>query len=223
MKKAGISFLTLLTSLFIAGSTAAHVALDYPAGGETFTAGETVDIQWHILIPHDQENWDLYFSPDGGTNWETIQLDLPVSQLNYQWTVPELATEQARIKIYMDNTVGSYEDASGDFTIQEASTSVQMQSEHPQISELYSNYPNPFNPITLIGYKLSNAGNVQLTIYNQLGEQIKTLVNEKQSAGFYQVQWDGRDNKGEPVSNGVYLYRLKAGSFIQTRKMVLSR
>ncbi len=223
MKKAGISSLTLLASLFVAGSAAAHVALDYPIGGETFTAGETVDIQWHILIPHDQENWDLYFSPDSGANWETIQLNLPISQLNYQWIVPELATEQARIKIYMDNTGSDYEDVSGDFTIQEVSTSVQMQEEHPQISALYSNYPNPFNPITLIGYKLSNTGNVQLTIYNLLGEQIKTLVNERQSAGIYQVQWDGRDNKGEPVSNGVYLYRLKAGSFIQMRKMVLSR
>jgi flagellar hook assembly protein FlgD len=62
---------------------------------------------------------------------------------------------------------------------------------------------------------------ILVLIYNQLGQQVNALVNKRQSVGIYQVQWDGRNHYGESVSSGVYLYRLKAGSFIQTRKMLL--
>jgi len=88
---------------------------------------------------------------------------------------------------------------------------------------LNQNHPNPFNPSTRISYQLSSISEVELTIYNQLGQEVKTLVNVRQLAGHYYVQWDGSDHKGTPVVSGVYLYRLKAGSFIQTRKMLLLR
>jgi hypothetical protein len=223
MMKVCFTFFPLLISLIVVDCTVAHVVLDYPVGGETFVIGDNVNIQWHISISHNQENWDLYFSDDGGANWEAIQLDLHPAQLSYQWIVPQLATEQARIKIYMDNTGGDYDDISADFTIQESTASVKESEEYPQIFALYPNYPNPFNPITLISYELSTVSDVQLTIYNLLGQRVKSLVNERQSVGIYQVQWDGRDIKGESVSSGIYLYRLQAGSFIQTRKMVLVR
>ena len=68
--------LSLLTFLILAGNILAHVQLDYPTGGETFTAGEIISIHWHVEIPHNQLNWDLYFSPDGGGSWQIIQLDM---------------------------------------------------------------------------------------------------------------------------------------------------
>jgi hypothetical protein len=89
--------------------------------------------------------------------------------------------------------------------------------------EVYQNYPNPFNPTTFISYQLSTVSDVELTIYNQLGQKVRTLVNARKPAGTYQIQWDGRDNAGNQVTSGVYLYRLKAGSFVQVRKMVLLR
>lgn len=95
----------------------AHVALDYPVGGETFNQGDTVNVQWHIVINHDLQNWDLYFSDDGGVSWQVVELDLPPGQLNYLWVVPGIPTTQGRIKIYMDNSGTDYEDQSGDFTI----------------------------------------------------------------------------------------------------------
>ena len=223
MKKVYLSLFPLLTSLLLVGTAAAHVVLDYPLGGETFVVGDKINIQWHIAISHEQENWDLYFSPDGGANWQAIQLDLPSNQLNYQWVLPQVITQQARIRIYTDNTGVDYEDSSNDFTIQASTTSLESRGENPHIFALYANYPNPFNPITFIGYQISTASEVQLVIYNQLGQQVKSLVNERQAAGFYQVQWDSHNNKEELVSSGVYLYRLKAGSFIQMRKMVLLR
>ncbi len=93
----------------------------------------------------------------------------------------------------------------------------------PERFVLFQNYPNPFNPMTVIRYQLSGPVDVELTIYNQLGQRVKTLVSKRQPAGAYQIQWDGRDNWEELVSSGVYLYRLKAGSFVHARKMVLLR
>ena len=95
--------------------------------------------------------------------------------------------------------------------------------EIPKEFSLNQNYPNPFNPTTVISYHLSAVSDVELTIYNQLGQRIKTLVKERQHAGAYQIEWDGRDHVGKQVASGVYLYRLKAGSFVETRKMVLLR
>jgi hypothetical protein len=114
-----LKVIVLAFLLFIgAGSAAkAHVALDYPVGGETFNQGDTVNVQWHIVIPHDLQNWDLYFSDDGGATWQVIELDLPPPQLNYNWVVPGISTTQGRIRIYMDNTGVDYEDQSDDFTI----------------------------------------------------------------------------------------------------------
>lgn len=105
----------------VAAVSHAHVALDFPVGGETFNEGEEINIRWHIVIPHDLQNWDLYFSDDGGASWQVIELDLPPDQLDYLWTVPGISTTQGRIRIYMDNSGTDYEDQSDDFTIVAAS------------------------------------------------------------------------------------------------------
>jgi hypothetical protein len=216
MKKVSLSFLTLLISLMSAGGVAAHVQLDYPVGGETFVAGETVNIQWHIVIMHNQENWDLYFSPDGGENLEVIQLDLPSSQLNYQWTVPQIATENAQVRIVMDNIGGNYEGISGHFTIQETPTSVEVRGENPKTFTLPANYPNPFNPSTTIKFSLPRTGYVRLQVFNILGEVVATLVSEELNAGTYTTLWNA-----SRMASGAYFYRLQAADFVDTKKLLL--
>ena len=109
----------------------AHVQLDYPKGGETFEAGEVVSVHWREIIPHILLNWDLYFSSDGGTSWQVINEDISAEQTSYQWTVPEIATEQARIMIVQDNQNADYDDVSGDFTITAAPASVQTGNDIP--------------------------------------------------------------------------------------------
>lgn len=94
-------------------------------------------------------------------------------------------------------------------------------SDFPTEFILEQNYPNPFNPSTIIKYALSSPQHIELTIYNQLGQRIKTLAKMRQPAGAYQIEWDGQDQVGKQVASGVYLYRLKAGSYIRIRKMVL--
>ena len=86
---------------------------------------------------------------------------------------------------------------------------------------LHQNYPNPFNPITSIRYDLPEAALVTLTIYDLIGREITQLVNTTQEAGYRSVRWDATDSFGKPVSAGVYLYQIRSGGFVQTRKMVL--
>ncbi|MEJ2104623.1 MAG: FlgD immunoglobulin-like domain containing protein [Ignavibacteriaceae bacterium] len=88
---------------------------------------------------------------------------------------------------------------------------------------LFQNYPNPFNPSTIIAYQLASESEVSLTVYNLAGQEIRTLVNERQSAGPQQVVWDGKDLHGNQVASGIYLYRLKTENNIQTRKMILMK
>jgi photosystem II stability/assembly factor-like uncharacterized protein len=88
---------------------------------------------------------------------------------------------------------------------------------------LSQNYPNPFNPVTTITYNLTRNSIVVLSIYNTLGQKIRTLVNTYQPTGDYQVVWDGRDNHGQPVPSGVYIYRLQVENFSDSRKMMLIR
>jgi len=86
---------------------------------------------------------------------------------------------------------------------------------------LQRNFPNPFNPETKINYELPRNSKVLLKIYNELGEEVRTLVDKEQPAGRYQVKWDGRDNNYQHVATGVYFYRLSAEGVAQTRKMLL--
>ena len=81
---------------------------------------------------------------------------------------------------------------------------------------LYQNYPNPFNPVTTVKYAIPKVANVELKIFNVLGQEVKTLVNETRAPGYYEVQF----NAGN-FASGVYLYRLKVGEFMKTGKMML--
>jgi len=87
--------------------------------------------------------------------------------------------------------------------------------------ELHQNHPNPFNPETTIMYALPTAGRVVIKIYNMLGKEIRTLVDENQSAGYKSVVWDGKTDSGQQVSSGVYVYKLSAGGEQHFKKMLL--
>ena len=94
----------------------------------------------------------------------------------------------------------------------------------PHEFELSQNYPNPFNPSTTIEYKLSERGQVNLTIYNAVGQQVRALLqNENQMQGTHTIRWDGRNDAGSLMSSGVYFYRLHVGDQVQSHKMVLMK
>ncbi|MBL7094528.1 T9SS type A sorting domain-containing protein [candidate division KSB1 bacterium] len=93
----------------------------------------------------------------------------------------------------------------------------------PMEFELLPNYPNPFNPATTIKYQLPKNSFVSIKIYNVMGKEIVTLVNEEVDAGFHQVVWDARDVADLDLSSGVYIYHIQAGDFMESRKMMLIR
>jgi len=96
-------------------------------------------------------------------------------------------------------------------------------SELPSEFALAQNYPNPFNPSTTIRYALPQPGHVKLVIYDLLGAKIRTLVDGREAAGFKQITWDAKNDKGERVPSGVYVYRMEAGEFVRARKLTVMK
>jgi hypothetical protein len=97
-------------------------------------------------------------------------------------------------------------------------------SEGPVLPEkfaLHQNYPNPFNPTTFIKYDLPKEAVVRIVIYDLMGREVRALVNEKQNAGYKSVLWDGKDNNGQNVASGIYIYHMTAGDYRKSLKMTI--
>ena len=160
----------------------------------------------------------IYYSPDGGENWFNSSQGLKcqyVTSLKFHPTSPET--------LY----AGTY--GSGLYkTLEETGVEEEQEAQLPEKISLYQNYPNPFNPTTTIHYTVHGSQfmvhspiHTTLTIYNVLGQKVRTLVDEFKLPGEHRVIWDGKDEKGNPVSSGVYFYKLKVGDFSQVKKMLL--
>ncbi len=93
----------------------------------------------------------------------------------------------------------------------------------PVVTELSGNYPNPFNPVTKIKFAVSEPGVVNIEIYNIKGEKVKTLVDGFREANYYTEEWNGTDDNNNTVSSGVYFYKMKAGRYTSTKKMILMK
>jgi hypothetical protein len=91
----------------------------------------------------------------------------------------------------------------------------------PQKFAVSQNYPNPFNPQTTIKYHLSTRADVEIVVLNLLGQKVKSFNQGTQSVGGYDITWNGLDESGEPVASGVYFYRIRAGEFSSSKKMLL--
>jgi hypothetical protein len=102
----------------------------------------------------------------------------------------------------------------------QASISLEKNQEVPERFSLFQNYPNPFNPETNISFSLPQESQVNLKIYNLKGQLVKVLVKAKLSAGIHAFSWNGKDESGKDVSSGIYFYKLTAGEYSETRKMV---
>ncbi|RLC47570.1 MAG: hypothetical protein DRH57_03830, partial [Candidatus Cloacimonadota bacterium] len=117
------------------------------------------------------------------------------------------------------------------FLITSSTPTDNYQSNMPHSFELKQNYPNPFFigsgygelPKTRITYQLPKASNVKIVVYNIKGELVKTLVNERKDAGYYNVIWNGKNDKSRLVGTGIYFYQLKSGNNSKIKKMLLLR
>lgn len=122
-------------------------------------------------------------------------------------------------ELFFNNKFWSYNESNNSLNIYNLITvgvEANNNLSNPEGFTLAQNYPNPFNPSTKISYQLPVAGNVTLKIYNLMGEEVAILINEEKAIGNYEVQFEASE-----LTSGVYFYRLQAGDFIQTRKMIL--
>lgn len=142
-------------------------------------------------------------------------------RLKFSGTVP-VKFEQTTIHHQEGISLISSEAKELSFEFDPAPTNVTEEKKSiPVEFALSQNYPNPFNPETQIEYALPSNSYVKLNIYNVLGQKVKTLVDEKMSAGYHSALWDGKDDKGDDVSSGIYFYKLQTDKFDQVKKMLL--
>ena len=155
----------------------------------------------------------LGYSPDGDVLWTQIYIGPDYEgQSDYPH---EIAVDEAT-NVFV--AAHSWGDNGNDFT-----TIMYMQGitavglvETPEDFALYQNYPNPFNPATKINYSVAEVGFVTLKVYDVLGNEVASLVNEEKTAGSYEINFDGSE-----LTSGIYFYKLKAGNYVETKKMIL--
>ncbi|RKY97823.1 MAG: hypothetical protein DRQ13_04195 [Ignavibacteriae bacterium] len=186
-----------------------------PNGGESWVAGTQQNITWTSEFV---ENVKIELSLTNGANWNTIVDSIPSTGI-YSWlvNVPQ-SSIQSRIRItnILDQAV--YDVSDQVFTIQVPVDVENQLSGLPKEYKLTQNYPNPFNPSTTIKFAVPIESNVNLSIYNVMGELVSTLVNEQKKPGYYEYEFNA-----STIASGVYLYRIKAGSFVETKKMALMK
>ncbi len=188
---------------------------DYPAPVEmlAFTSsveGRNVDLKWTTSSELNNSGFDIERAAEGG-EWSKLGF------VNGSGTVSE-----RRDYAYTDRNIetGSYRyrlkqiDFNGNFEYYELPEVVSIGV--PDKYELTQNYPNPFNPVTTISYGLPDDGIVTIKVYDMLGREVKTLVNEMKTAGYYKIQFTAAD-----LAGGAYFCRMKAGNFVAVKRMVL--
>ena len=152
-------------------------------------------------------NDGIYSSMDTGKTWQLYGQGIPPGV-----SVNSLLLDENGY-LYAGTSSGVvYKSALSTVGVAKVPTSI------PYTWMLEQNYPNPFNPSTLINYQISTLSKVSLKVYDLLGREIVTLINEEQSAGPHMVKWDASH-----VATGVYFYMLAAGGFVQTKKMLLMK
>jgi len=144
------------------------------------------------------------------------------TEYTMDYTIPEeTGAMSVRLHPYTRFTGTIYFD---DFTVKEIGETTDIEDNDkntPLTFELGNNYPNPFNPTTTLEYSIPDAGRITLEIFNVLGQNVLTLVDEDQPRGRYQVMWDGKDKAGSLVGSGIYFYQLRTSKAVTVKKMVL--
>jgi len=154
----------------------------------------------------------IYKSTDAGNNWIDISEGLPL--------IGSSSTNE-KIHVVGQNVLcGTYATGVYKSPLSEIVVSVDNpdQLKDPDSFVLGQNYPNPFNPTTTIRFSIQNKSNVKITILNAIGEEVAVVLNEEKEAGFHQVEFNAAN-----LPSGVYFYQLRAGSFVQTKKMILMK
>ena len=185
-----------------------------PNGGEYWVIGNTYQVEWT------SENVDfvkMFLTTDNGFSWELFAENVTSSDGSYDFDVPIITSNQCKIKIVDESNDLTFDESDSVFTI-DIFVSVEdyFGDGIPTEYNLNQNFPNPFNPTTTISYSIPKEGLVTIKIYNAIGEEVVTVVNEIKQVGNYEIQFNAA-----ALPSGIYFYRIQAGSFVETKKMIL--
>ena len=183
------------------------------------------------LAPAPAVGYDSWFWGKIVVNGDTVSVwafadgEAPTDTANYTFTPDGVALGTAAPTFFIIRLTDDDSSAVliNEVWYNETPTGMGISDDAPIASsyELSQNYPNPFNPTTHIRFNIPETGLVNITIYDMLGRQIKSLINQTLDAGYISIIWDATNDYGKPVSAGIYLYQIQAGEYISTKKMVL--
>jgi len=162
--------------------------------------GATFDFDPEVIFPNDTSLLTISTSPSTPAQWYELVIRGTANPKEESTTTAHLEVrEQTGVEDWIDNP------------------------NSPDRFALFQNHPNPFNPETKISYYLPTASYVRLTVYNVLGQKVRTLFDGHQDAGTHTLIWDGKREDGTSLSSGIYFYRMQAGDFRETKKMSLMK
>ncbi len=211
--------LVYFESAIDSGYSVDNLAPAVPTGILASVNGEnTIELNWDSPVDDDFDYFRIYrglvpdFDPVGSEpiaeSIDLIYIDSAVeSDVTYYYRLSA---------VDFNGNESEYSDAVSATTLATVGN-----SDIPAEFALQQNYPNPFNPVTTLTYALPEKSMVRLTVHDVLGREVRSIVNRIQEPGYQAIHWDARDEMGKPVSAGVYIYRIQAGEFIQTKKMIL--
>ena len=175
---------------------------------------DSIQIRWNINLNEDFQ----YFVLEKATNMDFTEPEL-IQIADTSYTDVNFTANQTN---YYRLTVVDYAGNTSEYSeIVEAAILSIDENMVPNVFALHQNYPNPFNPTTQIRYDLPEDQFVSITIYDVMGRKIRSLMNTSQTAGYHTIRWDARNDMGEGIAAGMYIYTIQAGEFRSTKKMVL--
>jgi len=176
------------------------------------------DVEYKLII--ELEFFSNYYTEEYDNITDTT---FSVSSNSLDPLLSGLNLEEVELYWFVASTDEEYTVVSdtGEFVLSRAALGAVDGYAIPEQFSLHQNYPNPFNPVTTLRYDLPENSLVNIIIYDMLGREVKTLINQTQDAGYRSVIWNATNDYGKPVSAGIYLYQIQAGEYISTKKMVL--
>lgn len=206
-----------------------YVSSDISRKGASNTRNFSTETGWSNDSYSINDSSDGFFMNFNRTNLEDKTVKRTGDTCTYEYNISNEYAQDTKLD-YHGHTLYTRESEDWYISVKPYGDATDVEKEEqknvPAVFALQQNYPNPFNPSTVIGYYLPSDADVSLTIYDVLGRQVRTLINQHQSAGKHAVKWDGSNESGRNVSGGIYYYRLRGISasarepFDMTYKMI---